>query len=187
MSNFEKMPKVELEPQVVCLLSKLNEFSRALRYLDFMQDGSVKKEKYQQLVGLSKLAHLNPTKIRENIFAIKDQLRISQPENVSKESHFGHIIGQLNSQLGYIPRMKNQITKGDWEKAEGCSRFILQALDSIGAYLELCSQNKDFFDAELASHEGYWKEKTIGEKNVAIEGLNAPEFVQLSQEMLDKN
>lgn len=120
------------------------------------------------------------------VSAMRAALERLEPERVTPDSHFAHILGQLNTELGFVPRLARHKAKEDWEKARRCEKIVDQTEDSVITYIDLClSDGKGFLLGELSSPEGYWKEKGINDKVKKIQELNANEFVQLSAELLE--
>ena len=126
-------------------------------------------------------------KVLERVIAMQAELKKIRPQQVAADSHFAHILGQLNTKLGFVPRLEKQKERGEWEKAMNCEKVVKQAENSIIAYMDLClDKKKDYFYGELSSHEGYWDDKTINDQGKIIQQLNADEFIQISAELLEE-
>jgi|GEM_PF-6361140 len=122
------------------------------------------------------------------------ELKKIRPEQVMNESHFGHILGQLNVEAAYVVRLKKLREKAaftgseeDCRKVRGCEQTVDEVEKAISGYIDLCLSNKDYFYAELSSKDGYFAEKELNPgSNIRIEGLNAKEFVMVSKDILEE-
>lgn len=126
-------------------------------------------------------------KVLERVIEMQKELKKIRSEQVAADSHFAHILGQLNTKLGFVPRYEKQKERGEWEKAINCEKIVKQTEESIITYMNLClRKEKDYFYGEISSRDGYWDEKTINKQGKKIQELNADEFVQISAELLEE-
>jgi len=133
------------------------------------------------------LAFHDRPEVTERVAAIQKEIAKIQPQQFAADSHFAHVLGQLNGELGFVPRLAKHKERGDLAKAEKCEKIVSQTEDSVITFMDLClKKEKDFFYGELSSRDGYWEERTINQQGKKIQQLNADEFIQLSAELLEE-
>lgn len=157
-----------------------------------------KGEKYQDCLikKLSefKVAYSDNNEIIDLSNRMIEALKKLFPQQIMNESHFGHIIGQLNIESGFTLRLKKLKEKAletrlpeDQLNVKRCEERISETKAAVYDYINLCLKNKDYFYSEVSSKEGYFGEKTIHpESEEKIEGLNAKEFVILSRDYFEE-
>ncbi|MDQ1284183.1 MAG: hypothetical protein QG620_531 [Patescibacteria group bacterium] len=168
MNSFEikKAERFEGDKYKNCILRKMEEFKVAFKDDD----------------------------IRKSVDDIIKEIRKLEPQHIMNESHFGHIIGQLNIESAYAVRLeklkeraKISKSKEDELRARGCEQLVQEVRASILEYIELCLDNKDYFYGEIAEEGGYFGDKNIIiDSDKKIEGLNAKEFVLASKDIFEE-
>ena len=156
-----------------CLEKKLNEIVRCL---------NDNLEIAREALGPDKAAVI--TRILDKAMAMKVELAKMKPEQIKNDSHLGHTLGQMATELGFFETLKKLIAKGNEEKAKACRTIIEKTIGAINDYLEMNLKNKDYFYGEISDSDGYFVGQELTD-NRKLTDLNCDEFVLLSQERLE--
>ena len=151
-----------------CIKNKLNEIEKAMRaLLNIIKDDEQEKEIAEEAGKIIGKA--------EQMRAKLDEVKTEQIKN---DSHYAHILGQLNAKLCAIPGLKRK---------KEYHMIVEETVGSINDYLDLNLSNKEYFYSELFARDGYFGNKVIADKDKTVEELNADEFVLISKETLDED
>lgn len=123
-------------------------------------------------------------KIIKSVANLKDKLEKAKPEQIKHNSHFCHILGQLDVELGYAPRLRKYKQINDLERIRSCKERLKETSESVKSYLDLNLNNQDYFYGEISSERGYFGDRKLEGSDKRIESLNADEFISISRDRL---
>jgi hypothetical protein len=168
------------------IIDKLNEFKEVINILKEIENKNQSEELTLAKNKKNFLDRMDLKVFSKKLDSFIIKVQGIKPEMFGDGNHFAHIIGQLNTEMGFVVRLKKHLKNRDYEKAANCCLLINQAFESLGEYMDLCFKYKEFLFSEIFSDDGYWGKQTILLDKKRIEQMNAHEFIIASRDELEE-